>query len=35
MVRNFYTTNIIVYLAHYEIFHAKDGKCGISQDIDG
>ena len=30
MVKLFYTTYISVDLAHYEIFHAKVGKCGIS-----
>ena len=32
MVYLFYTTYISVDLAHYEIFHAKVGKSGISGD---
>ena len=29
MVLLFYTTNISVDIAHYEIFHAKVGKGGV------
>ena len=31
MVLLFYTTYISVDIAHHEIFHAKDGKCGIKK----
>ena len=30
MVQLFHTTNISVDLAHHELFHDKDGKCGIN-----